>query len=523
MPLPMPITNAPDDQRLRVIRRSISGGMNNRQEGTVIAENQVTNLLNVDIDVDGSSKKRKGTTSLEDLSNDAGTGLYAFQPDGWGNKLVATHGQKLESLVSPLSGSFTEEKTNYTDGKQFRFTTIFKSGTGDVMIAANGTDNTFEYHPNTMVETDLGDTNTSPPKTPVIATFRNRLWTLDSNLLSYSDASPTDFSAAFDRTNNAFRVPVGTDRAQSADNDRAGAIVPLRDTGMIILGKEEVWGLSPSVVPQATDQPQKIIDIGCVAGKTAQLVGDDVFFLAADGVRGVFRTQQDKLQLGQSLPISFPLKQEFDSINWAHADRASAIWWENRYLIALPVDSSTTNNEVWVYYPATNGWSVYSGWNVADWAKIDVSGEERLYYIESDDGEVLRAFADVDQDAGSNFAFTEEGRREDLGSPLQQKNGGEVFIKAKATGSSSLTIDAEFDEGGYNNLGTMSMSGNLITFPVTFPVSFLDANIVKEKFHIDSYGDWYNMRIRVTNTSSDDIELLERSIITYVDEYADEE
>lgn len=525
MPLPLPVTQAPDDQRLRVIRRSISGGMNNRQEGTVIGETQVTNLINVDIDVDGSSKKRKGTALLEDLGNDAGTGLFGFHPDGDANSLIATHGQKLENLDSPLSGSFAEDKTNYTSGKQFRFTKIFKSGTGDVLMASNGTDNVFEYDPSDYTSpTDLGDTNTSPPKTQVIATFRNRYWALKSNLLYYSDASPSDYSTAFDRTNNAYRVPVGTDRAASADNEISSAIVPLRDTGLMILGKEEVWALAPSSTPAATDLPQRMLSVGCVAGKTAKLVGDDVLFLAPDGVRGVFRTQQDKLQLGQSLPLSFPIKKEFDSLNWSVINKATAVWWNNRYLIAVPVDSVAYNNEVWVYYPATQAWAVYTGWNVADWAKIDIGGEDLLYYIDSNDGKIFRAFAEVDQDAGSDFEFTEEGRREDLGLPLQKKNGGEVFIKAKATGASSLTVDVEFDEGGYNNVGSLSMEGNTIDFTGwSFPMNFQDPNIVKGKFHIDSYGSWYNARIRITNTDSDDIELLERSIITYVDEYLDED
>ncbi len=524
MPLPIPIYQGTDDQRLRVIRRSVSGGINNRQEGSVIKDTQVTGLENVDINVDGSSKKRKGTTLLEDLGDNAGTGAFGFMPDGYANKLVVTHGTKLESLASPLSGTFTEHKTNYTSGKQFRFAMIFRSGVGDVLIAGNGTDNCFEYHPDTMTATDLGDTNTSPPKTQVLATFRNRLWALKSNLLYYSDAAPSDFSAAFDRTNNAYRVPVGSDRATSTDNERSGAIVPIRDMGLVILGKEQVWALAPSVVPAATDRPEKMLDIGCVAGKTAKLVGDDVLFLAPDGVRGVFRTQQDKLQLGVSFPLSYPIKDEVESVNWQYANLATAVWWQNRYLIAVPVDGSTYNNEVWVYYPAFQSWSVFTGWNVGDWAKIDINGEERLYYIDSNDGSVYRAFANVDQDNGTNFTFVEEGRREDLGLPLQKKNGGEIFIKAKATGSSSLSVYAEFDEGGYNNLGDLSLAGNLIDFTNwSFPMDFSDPNIVKGKFHIDSYGSWYNCRIKLENTSADDIEVLERSIVTYVEEYLDED
>ncbi len=514
MPLPFNQYSGSDDQRVRVIRRSISGGINNRQEGNVLKENQVTSLVNVEIDVDGSAKKRKGTALVEDLGNDAGLGAYGFHPDGSANTLFVTHGQKIEDLAVPLSGTFTENKADYTTDLQGGFAKLYKSGTGDVLMHGNGTDNCFEYDPADYTSpTDLGDTNTSPPVTNVMAEFRNRWWMLKSNLLYYSDAAASDYSAAFNRSTNSFRIPVGTERA----------IVALRDTGLAILGQEAIWGLAPSATPAATDLPQKLLDIGCSAGKTAKLVGDDVLFLAPDGVRGIFRTQQDKLQMGQSVPLSYAIKEEFESINWSAANKATAIWFNNKYYLAVPVDSSTYNNEVWVYYPSFQSWSVITGWNVADWAKLDSNGEDTLCYIDSNDGSVYKLSDAVDQDAGSDFAFSIEGRKEDLGDILKKKNGGEVYVKAKATGASSLTVDFSIDESEYGNLGTMSLAGNLISFPVTFPVSFSDPNIAKEKFHIDSYGGWYTGRIRLTNTSSDDIDVLETSIITYADEYADEE
>jgi hypothetical protein len=116
----------------------------------------------------------------------------------------------------------------------------YKTPTGDVVLLSNGTDNVQEIAPDYTV-TDLGDTNTSPPKTKVLTSYRNRVWGLKNDLLYFSGAAPSDYAIAFDRTSNAFRVPVGEERF----------ILATRDAGLIIGGKEQIWGLNPSSVPVA--------------------------------------------------------------------------------------------------------------------------------------------------------------------------------------------------------------------------------------------------------------------------------
>lgn len=502
---------ARDDKELFYIRKDISGGQNNRIHGSNISDNQSTVLYNVDIGVPGQSSKRPGLTLIEDLSNNVGTGLFGFEPDGGTFLLVATEGTNLKTW--PASGTFTSRKTDFTTGLQTTMIKALESGENDVLIISNGTDNVFRMNQSFSFQ-DLGDTNTSPPKSRVMTFYRNRLWVVKNNQVYYSSAFPADYAAGFDRTTDAYRMPIGTERA----------IIGVRDSGLIVMGSDQVWGINPSATPAATDKPEKILDLGCVAGDTAVQVGDDIYFLSSDGVRGVFRTQQDKLQLGASYPISYSLKEEFESISWAYITKACAVYFDNKYFISVPVDSSTYNNEVWVYYPATQGWMVITGWNVASWAKLHVNGQERLYAIDSTDGKVYQAWKGF-SDNGTAINYQEESRKEDLGKKLTTKSGGVLKIQALASGDYDLDVYVSIDDQEYTLLGQLNLEGNAPTLPVPLPFSLANTNLVKESFHLDSLGPWVQIRTKLQHNAlngSDEIIIYDRSITTYEDEYQSE-
>lgn len=506
-----------DDKEMYVIRRDYSGGQNNRVYGTNIGDNQATVLTNVDLGTPSQRSKRPGLTLIQDLSNNVGLGLFGFEPDGGTNVLVAVEGTTLWTW--PATGSFTSRKADFTTGLIPGILKIGESGEGDVFVVGNGTDNWFRFSPsNYSSPQDLGSTsgtgNDSPPKSTVGLYYGNRFWVLASNNLYYSDAFPTDYSSAFDTATGYYRIPVGTSRA----------LVGLRDTGILVFGQDSVWGITPSTTPAATDLPQKIIDYGCVNGRTVAQVGDDVLYLAADGVRGVFRSQQDKLQAGASYPLSYVLKSEVESLSWAYISKASAIFFDNKYFISVPVDGSTTCNEVWVYFPATQGWMVISGWNVAGWATMVVSGQKLLYAIDSTDGKVYQAWTGY-SDNGTAIDFIEESKKEDFGQPLVKKVGGTLKVRALSSGDYTLTVSASVDDNDYQQLGTVSLAGNSPTLPVSLPFSLADSNIVEEQFHFDSLGEFYQIRIKIRHNAlngSDPVTIYETNMTTYSTAYQSE-
>jgi hypothetical protein len=278
------------------------------------------------------------------------------------------------------------------------------------------------------------------------------------------------------------------------------------------------------MLPAATDLPEKILDIGCAAGKTAVQVGDDIYFLAYDGVRGVFRTQQDKLQQGASYPLSYVLKEEVESLSWGFITKACSIYFDNKYFISIPVDGSTYCNEVWVYYPASQGWMVITGWNVSAWSKMKVNGEERLYATDSTDGKVYRAWSGF-SDNGVAINYQEEGRKEDLGQPLVTKTGGVYKLRAISAGNYDVSIYVSIDDADYTLLGTMNLNAGGLTLPFTLPAMLSGISIVEEQFHLDSLGPWRQIRFKIQHNSlngSDTITFYDRTLTTYADEYQSE-
>lgn len=505
---------AEDDGMLVVGTPDVSGGQNNRQHPSVLQPTEAKVLSNINIELPGQRSRRPGLTLVEDIGAAAFTGCFAYEPQGGTANILVTEDTNLKRWTG--SGSFSSAiKSDFTTSLPTGFAQSYKTGVGDVAFISNGTDNVFELDQSYTL-TDLGNTNTSPPLTTVMTSFRNRLWCLKSDLLYYSSASPSNYATAFDRTTNAYRIPVGPERA----------VAGVRDTGLLIAGKNEIWALNPSMTPAATDRPEKISEFGCAAGKTFKQVGDDFLYLSFQGVRGVFRTQQDKLQYGQSFPLSYKLKTEFEAINWAQIEKATAVYWNNKYFIALPTAGSTYNNQVWIYYPATEGWTVVTGWNVADWVKFKINGEERLYFGNaSADGKFYRAWSGA-SDNSTAIAFTEESRSFDMGNPVVRKNGGELEVVAKPTGDYNIAVYGSFDEGPYNLLGYLNVGTGLITFPVTFPVTFTPDSETRQKFHLDGYGPWYKFRYKLYNndvtTNADDITIYNTVVTAFEESYESE-
>lgn len=505
-------TIAKDDTELYVIRKDYSGGQNNALHGTNIGDTQATVLTNADIFVPGQRSKRPGQSLIGTLDGNPGTGMLGFNPDGGSPLLVVTDGTKLRTWDT---STFTTRKSDFTSGLPTALLKVGMSGVGDVFVAGNGTDNWFLFNPASLSSpTDLGNTNTSPPKTTVALYYANRWWLLLNNNLYWSDAFPTNYAAAFDRTTNSYRVSVGAARG----------LIGIPGSGIIAFGQDQVWGVLPSTTPTATDIPQKIIDIGCVANETIAQVGDDIYFLASDGVRGVFRTQLDKLQMGESYPISYQLRDEFDSLSTAFISKACAVYFDNKYFISVPVNASTTNNQVWVYYPASQGWVVLNGWNISAWDVLTVNGQQRLYGIDSVNGKVYQLWTGT-SDNGVAIDYVEESRKEDFQQPLVQKVGGTLKVKALSAGGYNLVVSVSIDDQDYTQLGTMSLAGNAPVLPIQVPFMLAPTNTLQQQFSLDSLGPFYQIRIKIEHpdlNGNDDITIYETNMVSYANAYQSE-
>ena len=96
--------------------------------------------------------------------------------------------------------------------------------------------------------------------------------------------------------------------------------------------------------------------VGCLSHGSITQVGEDLFFLSRSGVRSIRRTMEENMIASDVGVISYPVQDVIDQINWAQADKATAIWHNSRYILSVPTGSSTTNDTTLVYNTNTNAW-----------------------------------------------------------------------------------------------------------------------------------------------------------------------
>lgn len=342
----------------------------------------------------------------------------------------------------------------------------------------------------------------------------------DSPVDKLFDVQPTSDTGydPFDTESRVFSVPVGDERV----------LLPSRDSGLVCLGSECVYSLKPSSTPAATDQPEFLLDIGCVSKKGAVIYGDDIYFFSQDGLRALKRTVQDKLQLGANFPISYRLKDEYERIDWDYIERLSMVAFDNKIFIAVP--TSSTEYDTWVYYPALDAFMIIQGWSPSCWATYKINNEERLYYGKQGDGVVYRAWYGYSDEGttttnGTAINYQEEGRKEDCGQPLVKKSGGIVRIKALSSGNYDLSVYVSIDDQAYVTMGTINLTGNAPTLPTALPFTLASANVIVDEFHLDSLGEWNQIQIKIVHNAlngSDDITVLSREIVTYANAFQEE-
>lgn len=507
-----------DDQYLSLLRRDLSGGQNTRQHGLLILENQAERLLNWDISIPGQRMVRLGSVRTADVQ-DSGVDvveLKNFEIQGATDQLLRVADGNLRKWTG--SGNWSSAIRTGIVGTDVSITVGKESGLSpdDIFIIQDGTTNAFRYDSSGNPQ-DLGNTNTSPPITTVGAWYRNRFWFLKNDALYFSDAYDDDYSGAFDRTTNIFRIPVGEERC----------IAPIRDSGMVIGGSQSIWAFNPSATPTASDKPEPLLtSYGVVSKKGWVVYGDDFYFFSNDGFRSLKRTQLDKLQVGVSYPLSYTLKDDFDTIDWSRITTLSMNAFDNKIDISVPVTGNTY--QVWTYYPATNAMTVNSGTSPLCWANYKVSGEEQCFYGR-DGGNVYRwrnGFTDEGTNTTDGTAINaiEIGRKEDFGQSLVKKDGGSIEIRAKSAGDVDIDVYAQFDDDGYNLLGSLNLTGNFITFPVTFPVSFGVSTLPTAKYHFRNYGKWRfaQFKLEITDAATAEIVVVETSATAFVEQYQEE-
>lgn len=145
-------------------------------------------------------------------------------------------------------------------------------------------------------------------------------------------------------------------------------------------------------------------DIGCSARKSVVQAGGGVFFLSDNGVYFLQpqpASAESMKLLTMADPISAPIDDVIQRINRNYAHRSVATYWNNRYYLAVPLDSSVDNNAVLVYNFILRQWESVdtypAGFDVFEFVVAKKDNQRRLYCVDTDQGVFLMEQLDWDE------------------------------------------------------------------------------------------------------------------------------
>ena len=306
----------------------------------------------------------------------------------------------------------------------------------------NTTSDTFEFGGRFSV----GGGFMHQPGAPWGVHFQRRLWVPfyysqsgAYNAATYTSRKITDEisvsdildTTTFDQIENQFRVSGGT-------ADYVVGMHGFYDDGLVVLNRNSLH-LVKGTLGSLLDVTVKELtsEIGCLARKSVVMRGNAMLFLSDDGVYGVEFLNDYNLR-GTEEPLSKNIQPYIDRINADYSDRAVGILFENRYYLAVPLDSvpgagdSYGNNAILVYNFLNKGWE-----------SLDTFGDSRF---------LIKDFVIGSASERNNiYAVTSNGGLHQIEA---SESSNDTLNVDNSTAVVSPTISASLTTRGYD-LGTM--------------------------------------------------------------------
>ena len=295
---------------------------------------------------------------------------------------------------------------------------------------------------------------------------------------------------SWDLIGNSIRVGGG-------DGDPIVALTPWYGYNMLVFKELSIWVVEADPSLAVADWTIKLINTrtGCVAARTVQQVGSDVLFLSRDGVRSI-KTIEAGAQTDVSLPVSTPVNDLIGRINQAQVSKCCAVYWRNRYLLSVPLDSSTNPDRVLCYHLLAKSWTGHwSGWEPRDWVITAFGGKLRMnfgdqrgqLYTWDDYTAEDSTTADTYKDGTVAYESYIKSRAYRYGETWGDKIGYSVQFNLENIHSTAITSNLYYYKDLSNSAQTLAGSVSLAA----------DTNLIREGYNLLPKGRFNQIQFKV--------------------------
>jgi hypothetical protein len=154
--------------------------------------------------------------------------------------------------------------------------------------------------------------------------------------------------------------PLNVFTINQGGNDRIVGVLPWIENQFLVFMSKSIYVayIDPRFDPTQPDQSQITVvttEVGCLGRHSIVPAGQFVFFFSGKGVH-MLTPQLDLKLLGNTMPLSEPVDDYFDNVNFDYATNVTASYFDNRFFIAFPTNGSISNNSILVYNTLNQAW-----------------------------------------------------------------------------------------------------------------------------------------------------------------------
>ena len=285
-------------------------------------------------------------------------------------------------------------------------------------------------------------------------------------------------------------------RTNTGSNDYLVALHPYANRQLIAFLRKSIYlgtlvlaADGVSVDTAASSLQLLTNEVGCAARLTVATAGTYIYFLADQGVYRLDNSQIDLALRGNTLPLSEPIADIFSTINQSAVGTSNAVYFNNRYYLAVPTGNATSPNTLLIYNQLNESWeSVDTNLPALDRIVVSDYGTQRRLFAASNSGAIflLEEYDTASDDTGTGSAqATVNGvittRRYFYGQ-LARKRLGNVAVSAYLPAGTTVDVaSVTTDPDNTTHISTVTNSGvdndYTIRAPIRRPGTYLDLTV----------------------------------------------